>query len=85
MTMVFVSHDLAIVQQKCSSVCTFKEGRVEDSGTSDFIFSRSGNPSTRALISAPAHRFMLSSAALSPTVSQTGTTDLSMNDGSLWQ
>ncbi|MBD9627022.1 ABC transporter ATP-binding protein [Ensifer sp. ENS06] len=57
MTMVFISHDLAIVQQMCSSIYIFKDGRVEDFGTSDFIFSRSDNPYTRALINARPHRF----------------------------
>ncbi|MGX1260131.1 dipeptide ABC transporter ATP-binding protein [Sinorhizobium fredii] len=57
MTMVFISHDLAIVQAMCSAVYIFKDGRVEDYGSSEFIFSRSGNPYTRTLINARPHRF----------------------------
>ena len=57
MTMIFISHDLAIVQEMCSSVYIFKDGRVEDFGPSDFIFSRSDNPYTRTLINARPHRF----------------------------
>ncbi|MQV32727.1 ATP-binding cassette domain-containing protein, partial [Sinorhizobium meliloti] len=57
MTMVFISHDLAIVQAMCSSVYIFKDGRIEDFGPTEFIFSRSDNPYTRALINARPHRF----------------------------
>ncbi|MBK5571260.1 ABC transporter ATP-binding protein [Ensifer sp. SSB1] len=57
MTMVFISHDLAIVQALCSAVYIFKNGRVEDFGPSDFIFSRSDNAYTRTLIAARPERF----------------------------
>ncbi len=57
MTMIFISHDLAIVQEMCSSIYIFRDGRVEDFGPSDFIFSRSDNPYTRTLINARPHRF----------------------------
>ncbi|MGH0258705.1 dipeptide ABC transporter ATP-binding protein [Sinorhizobium meliloti] len=57
MTMVFISHDLAIVQAMCSSVYIFKDGRIEDFGPTAFIFSRSDNPYTRALINARPQRF----------------------------
>ncbi|RVH70627.1 ABC transporter ATP-binding protein, partial [Sinorhizobium meliloti] len=58
MTMVFISHDLAIVQAMCSSVYIFKDGRIEDFGPTEFIFSRSDNPYTRALINARPQRFI---------------------------
>ncbi|ANK77630.1 peptide ABC transporter ATP-binding protein (plasmid) [Ensifer adhaerens] len=57
MTMVFISHDLAIVQTMCSAVYIFKNGRVEDFGSSDFIFSHSDNAYTRSLIAARPERF----------------------------
>ncbi|KQZ47462.1 ABC transporter ATP-binding protein [Ensifer sp. Root558] len=57
MTMVFISHDLAIVQAMCSAVYIFKSGRIEDFGSSDFIFSRSSNAYTRSLIAARPERF----------------------------
>lgn len=57
MTMVFISHDLAIVQAMCSAVYIFKNGRVEDFGSSEFIFSRSRNAYTRSLIAARPERF----------------------------
>ncbi|NTJ66534.1 ABC transporter ATP-binding protein [Agrobacterium rhizogenes] len=57
MTMIFISHDLAVVQQLCSSVYIFRDGRVEDFGPSDFIFSQSQNLYTRALVDARPSRF----------------------------
>ncbi|MBO9136732.1 ABC transporter ATP-binding protein (plasmid) [Rhizobium sp. B230/85] len=57
MTMIFISHDLAVVQQLCSSVYILKDGRVEDFGSSDFIFSQSQNPYTRDLVDARPIRF----------------------------
>lgn len=57
MTMVFISHDLAIVQTMCSAVYIFKNGRVEDFGSSDFIFGHSDNAYTRSLIAARPERF----------------------------
>ncbi|NLR97336.1 ABC transporter ATP-binding protein [Rhizobium sp. P38BS-XIX] len=57
MTMIFISHDLAVVQQLCSSVYIFRDGRVEDFGPSDFIFSQSQNRYTRALVEARPSRF----------------------------
>ncbi|MDE1993522.1 MAG: ATP-binding cassette domain-containing protein, partial [Rhizobiaceae bacterium] len=56
-TMLFISHDLALVQALCSSIYIFKDGRVEDAGPSDFIFARSENPYTRSLIDARSRRF----------------------------
>lgn len=57
MTMVFISHDLAVVQQLCSCVYIFKDGQVVDSGSSDFVFSQSTHPYTRTLIDARPARF----------------------------
>ena len=57
MTMVFISHDLAVVQQLCSCVYIFKDGQVVDAGSSDFVFSQSTHPYTRTLIDARPARF----------------------------
>lgn len=57
MTMVFISHDLAVVQQLCSCVYIFKDGQVVDSGSSDFVFTHSTHPYTRTLIDARPGRF----------------------------
>jgi len=56
-SMLFISHDLALVQQLCSSICIFKDGRVEDAGSSEFIFARSQNAYTRSLIEARPRQF----------------------------
>jgi peptide/nickel transport system ATP-binding protein len=55
--MLFISHDLALVQELCNSVYIFKDGRVEDAGSSEFIFAHSQNPYTRSLIEARSRRF----------------------------
>ena len=57
LSMLFISHDLALVQDLCQAIYIFKDGIVEDSGTTDFIFSRSDNPYTRRLIDARPLRF----------------------------
>ncbi|CAH0343209.1 ABC transporter ATP-binding protein [Rhizobium sp. CECT 9324] len=56
-SMLFISHDLALVQQLCSFVYIFRDGKVEDAGSSAFIFGRSRNPYTRSLIDARPQRF----------------------------
>lgn len=57
LSMLFISHDLAVVQQLCRSVFIFRDGRVEDSGPCDEVFSNSRNPYTRSLIDARPRRF----------------------------
>jgi peptide/nickel transport system ATP-binding protein len=52
LSMIFISHDLAVVQDICDAVCVMKDGRIEDHGPSDFIFGRSSHPYTRHLIDA---------------------------------
>lgn len=56
-SMLFISHDLALVQALCNSIYIFRNGQVEDAGSSDFIFARSQNPYTRGLIEARSSRF----------------------------
>jgi peptide/nickel transport system ATP-binding protein len=56
-SMLFISHDLALVQDLCSAIYIFRDGIVEDAGTADFIFSKSQNPYTRRLIDARPGRF----------------------------
>lgn len=58
LSMLFISHDLAVVQQLCRSVFIFRDGRIEDSGPCDDVFSNSRNPYTRSLIDARPRRFM---------------------------
>ncbi|MFI0849132.1 dipeptide ABC transporter ATP-binding protein [Mesorhizobium sp. IMUNJ 23232] len=59
LSMIFISHDLAVVQDICDAVCVMKDGRIEDYGASDFIFGRSDNPYTRHLIDARPKIFTL--------------------------
>ncbi|ATN36818.1 peptide ABC transporter ATP-binding protein (plasmid) [Rhizobium sp. ACO-34A] len=56
-SMLFISHDLALVQDLCRAIYIFKDGRVEDFGSPDFIFLQSRNPYTRSLIDARSLRF----------------------------
>lgn len=58
LSMLFISHDLAVVQDVCSFVYIMKDGRIEDHGPSRFIFAQSDNPYTRSLIEARPRRFM---------------------------
>ncbi|CAH1691427.1 Peptide/nickel transport system ATP-binding protein [Hyphomicrobiales bacterium] len=52
LSMIFISHDLAVVQDICDDVCVMRNGRIEDYGSSEFIFGQSANPYTRHLIEA---------------------------------
>ncbi|QCJ00671.1 dipeptide ABC transporter ATP-binding protein [Agrobacterium larrymoorei] len=56
-SMLFISHDLALVQDLCQQIYIFKDGIVEDHGTTDFIFAQSDNAYTRRLIKARPLRF----------------------------
>jgi len=57
LSMLFISHDLAVVQQLCRSVFIFRDGKIEDSGPCDEVFSTPRNPYTRSLIDARPRRF----------------------------
>ncbi|MDQ1199189.1 ABC transporter ATP-binding protein [Agrobacterium sp. SORGH_AS 787] len=57
LSMLFISHDLAVVQQLCRSVFIFRDGKIEDHGSCDEVFSTSQNPYTRSLIDARPRRF----------------------------
>ncbi|MDP9573815.1 UNVERIFIED_ORG: peptide/nickel transport system ATP-binding protein [Agrobacterium larrymoorei] len=57
-TMMFISHDLAVVQDLCSFVYVLKDGQMVDSGSSDFIFMHSQHPYTRSLIEARPRHFI---------------------------
>ena len=57
-SMIFISHDLALVQDLCRDVYILKDGRIEDAGPAGAIFSRTANPYTRALIEARSARFV---------------------------
>ena len=58
LSMLFISHDLAVVQDICSFVYIMKDGRIADHGPSRFIFAQSDNLYTRSLIEARPRRFI---------------------------
>ncbi|MDL2408645.1 ABC transporter ATP-binding protein [Rhizobium calliandrae] len=59
LSMIFISHDLAVVQELCGTVYIIKDGVIEDFGPPDLIFAHTQNPYTRSLIAARASRFTL--------------------------
>jgi len=50
-TILFVSHDLAVVEHLCDRVAVMYLGRIVEIGTRDELFDRPGHPYTRALLS----------------------------------
>ena len=52
LTIVMISHDLAVVRQMCSSATVMYLGKVVESGAIGSLFNRPAHPYTEALISA---------------------------------
>ncbi len=52
LTYLFISHDLSLVRQIADEVSVLAQGRLEDVGSVDHIFTGSTNPYTRRLIDA---------------------------------
>lgn len=57
-SMIFISHDLAVVQDLCSQIYILRNGRVEDCGPSATVFAQSQNAYTRSLVAARSRRFI---------------------------
>ncbi|HHV69161.1 peptide ABC transporter ATP-binding protein [Ochrobactrum sp. 695/2009] len=57
-SMIFISHDLAVVQDLCSQIYILRNGRVEDYGPSETVFAQSSNAYTRSLVAARSQRFI---------------------------
>lgn len=57
-SMIFISHDLAVVQDLCSQIYILRNGRVEDCGPSATVFAQSQNAYTRSLVGARSRRFI---------------------------
>jgi oligopeptide transport system ATP-binding protein len=51
-TMLFVAHDLSVVEHLCDRVAVMYLGRIVELGTRDDVFLRPHHPYTRALLSA---------------------------------
>ena len=52
LTLVFISHDLAVVRQVCDRVVVMHEGRLVESGLVDELLARPKHPYTRDLLAA---------------------------------
>ncbi|HTZ50606.1 MAG TPA: dipeptide/oligopeptide/nickel ABC transporter ATP-binding protein [Spirochaetia bacterium] len=52
LTLVMVSHDLAVISRTCETVVVMKGGRIVEAGTMTGILSRSTNPYTNSLVQA---------------------------------
>ncbi|PZN94445.1 MAG: peptide ABC transporter ATP-binding protein [Alphaproteobacteria bacterium] len=52
LAMLFIAHDLAVVEHLCDRVVVLYLGRVMESGTVDQVFGHARHPYTRALIDA---------------------------------
>lgn len=50
LTLVFVSHDLAVVRHLCDHVAVLNSGRIVESGSTEQIYDNPQHPYTRALV-----------------------------------
>lgn len=52
LSIVFVSHDLAVVRQVCDTVLVMRDGKVVEHGPVEEVFARPQDPFTRELLGA---------------------------------
>ncbi|PWD49373.1 hypothetical protein C8046_00165 [Serinibacter arcticus] len=52
LSLVLISHDLAVVRQVCDDVVVMREGRVVEQGPVETVWARPAHPFTRALLDA---------------------------------
>ena len=52
LTVIFVTHDLAVISNIADHVIVMRQGEIVESGTSDKIFHRTEHPYTKALLAA---------------------------------
>jgi len=56
MSLLLISHDLAVVADMASRVAVMQSGRIVEHGATDDVLTRRRHPCTRALFAASAHR-----------------------------
>ena len=49
LTLIFVSHDLAVVRHLCDSVVVMRAGRIEEQGSAEQVFAKPSSDYTKAL------------------------------------
>ena len=52
LTMLFIAHDLSVVEYLCDSIAVMYLGRLVEVGSADAVYSAPAHPYTRALLSA---------------------------------
>ena len=52
LTMIFITHDLALLSSFCDRVSVVQRGRIVESGSADALFRKPGHPCTQALLAA---------------------------------
>ncbi len=52
LTLIFISHDLAVVEHVCDRIAVMYLGRIVELGPSQLVFDQPAHPYTRALVSA---------------------------------